>query len=58
MMPWVEKASAGALPVLFFASLALAGAPAPRPDTGRPAYATASGRVAWQFPVRERRDDR
>jgi homoserine O-acetyltransferase/O-succinyltransferase len=36
MMPWVEKASAGALPVVFFASLALAGAPAPRPDTGGP----------------------
>jgi homoserine O-acetyltransferase len=36
MMPWIEKAGATALPVLFLTSLALAGAPAPRPDTGGP----------------------
>jgi homoserine O-acetyltransferase len=34
--PWMGRASAAALPALFLASLALAGAPSPRPDTGGP----------------------
>ena len=36
------RAGAAALPALFLASLALAGAPSPRPDDGRPAYARTS----------------
>ena len=34
--PWMGRASAAALPALFLASLALAGAPAPRPETSGP----------------------
>jgi homoserine O-acetyltransferase/O-succinyltransferase len=33
---WMKRAGAAALPVLVLASLALAGAPAPRPETGGP----------------------
>lgn len=33
---WMRGAGAAALPALFLASLALAGAPSPRPDTGGP----------------------
>ena len=34
--PWMGRASAAALPALFLVSLALAGAPAPRPETSGP----------------------